>query len=204
MATAKETQSISQQASVAPEAARQKRGLRMSWFADKADHLKVGLAFEQGDSKGDVEKCALVCGQVVGVIYDVEERTFATNDGEVATSLVAVGDFEAAKYSTGEVVSVTSMGLPKYYLEAARAALGKSQSEAMMFAIEVALVPTGKQVPTAWEIKNLIPREVNSPINELKRRLASAGRLRLPPPTSAPTLLADKSDAPPASEPEGE
>lgn len=180
--------SISEQASVATNVAAMKRGLRMSWFADKKDHLKVGLAFEDGPLKGNVEKCTLVLGQIIGVIFAVEERTFTGADGEVATQLVALGDFEAVKYETGESASMGTASLPRYYLEGIRAALSKDVVTAVNFAIEISLVPTGKQVPTAYEVKNLIPREADSPLNTLKRKLAAANRLRLSPPEDVPAI----------------
>lgn len=184
MATTSET------ASVAPEAIT-KRGMRMSWFATKSDHLQVGLDFE---TTKDAAKSMRTLGQLVGVIWAVEDRPFIGRDAEgndiEVRSLVAVGDFEAVKYSDGEVATTPSFQLPKYYLEAAQAALAKGadKNAGLEFAIEIVLTPTGKQVPTAYEVRNLIPREVDSPVNRLKQKLAEVGRLRLPPPVGMPVL----------------
>lgn len=168
-----------------------KRGMRMSWFAGPTDHLEVGLEYAKTK---DAAKSMRPLGQLVGVIWSVEEREFknTTPDGdtEIVKNLVAVGDFEAVKYSDGEVATTPSFTLPKYYLEAARAALEKNadRGTGLEFAIEIVLTPTGKQVPTAYEVRNLIPREVDSPINRLKAKVQATGRLRLPPPVGVPLL----------------
>jgi hypothetical protein len=179
-------------APAAPVEATLKRGLRMSWFATKADHYEVGLAYEKSR---DVSASMRPLGQLVGVIYDVESREFKnknpdTGEDEVVQTLVAVGDFEVVRYADGEVASTASFGLPRYYLETAKAALAKGADRnlGLEFAIEIVLVPTGKQVPTTYEVRNLIPREVDSPINRLKARVQQTGRLRLPPPTTAHLL----------------
>ena len=182
----KEEQTISEQASVASDVATVKRSLRMSWFAEKKDHLTIGLNYEKTK---DVAASSVALGQIIGAIFEIEERTFTTSDGEQTTQLMALGEFEAVKYSTGEVMETGAASLPRYYLEGIKAALGKGAAENAQFAVEIVLVPTGKQVPTAYEVRNLLPRAIDSPINRLKAQLQKHNRLRLPPPTAETVLL---------------
>lgn len=178
--------SISDQASVAPTEGNLKRSIQMSFFAKPSDHLKVGLAYSDDASatKGDVGKSSKVLGQIVGYIGAVDQREGVLPNGEPSTSLVAIGEFEAVAYAKpDEVVQSLAAYLPRYYLESAAAAL-RNGVAGIELAVEIVLVPTGKGVPTAYEVRNLIQREVDSPIERMKRKLAAANRLRLPPPSA--------------------
>lgn len=173
-----ETKTISEQASVAPNIATMKRSLQMKQFASKQDHKDV--AFHETPK---------VLGQVIGRIIAVSEKEGTLPDGERKVSLLALGQFEGSNYGTGEVFEATSAYLPGYYLEVVRAMLEKQGVEAVDFSIEIELVPTGKSIPTAYEVRNLLRRRPDNPLEVMKRELAAAGRLRLPPPSDAPALI---------------
>jgi hypothetical protein len=183
-------QKTSEAASVAPTEGNLKRSIQMSFFATKSDHLKVGLAFtdDKSPTKGDAAKSSKVLGQIVGFIGAVDTREGTLPDGTPSTSMVGIGEFEAMNYETGEVVQSLAAYLPRYYLEVAKASLERTGVAGLEVAVELVLVPTGKGVPTAYEVRNLVQREIESPIERLKRKLQSSNRLRLPPPQPVTNL----------------
>lgn len=178
-------QSISQQASVAADEGTLKRSIQMKMFASMADKKRVELAYldEQSPTRGNVEKSSRTVGMIIGAVFDVVPKMGSLPSGESKESLLAVGDFEATNYSTGEVWTSASAYLPRYYLEVAKAAFGKGATR-MELAVEIVLVPTGKEIGIAYEVRNIIRRPADSPINRLKLQLQAAGRLpkALPPP----------------------
>lgn len=169
--------------SVAPDEATMKRSLQMKMFASETDHLEVGLEFQKTK---DATKATKVLGQVIGQIFDVKEKLGRLPNGEQKVSLQAIGDFEAVNYKTGEVWNSSAAYLPGYFLETVQSMLKLPETHAIDFAIEIVLTPTGKPAPaiqTAYEVRNLIRRRPENPLNRMKQELAAAGRLRLPPPT---------------------
>lgn len=126
----------------------------------------------------------LPLGQIVGIIYAVQEREGELPDGSKKTSLLAVGEFEGTNYDTGEVFESTGCYLPDYYLQTVKAAFeGNAKVERVTFAVEVSLHPTGKPIPTTYMLTNLVRRRADNPLNQLKLELADSGRLKgLPAP----------------------
>ena len=164
--------------SVAPEEATLKRSIQMKMFASKEDHREVGF-----------KNAPKVLGQLVGQIFDVKEKTGTLPNGETKMSLLAIGEFEGMNYATGEVFQSTSAYLPGYYLETVQSMLEKGNANAILFAIEIVLTPTGKNIPTAYEVRNLVRRRPDNPINLLKAEMAAAGRLRLPKPNNVQAAI---------------
>lgn len=173
---------LSKQASVDPTG---KRRLSMNMFASALDKAEVPAAYQKLIAEGKAEQVASVIrplGQVVGVIYEVNPMTGKLPDGSQKEGLVAIGDFEAVIYRTGEIFETSTAYFPKYFLEHAKATLDKTGVAALEFAIEILLVPTGKEIPVAYEVRNLRSRAAESPVNKLKAELAAKGILRLSPP----------------------
>jgi len=166
-------------ASVAPTAANLKRSINMKWFTEGHGAVKEEIALAQAQNKPKAEQ-EKVLGQIVGVIGQVTENTFEGKDGTVQSVLVAQGEFEAINYATGESIESPAANLPRYYLEGVRAQL--QQGAVVLVAVEIVLVATGKSIPIAYEVRNLIQRKADSPINRIKAELKNAGRLRLSAP----------------------
>lgn len=188
MANAKPTEpTASQLASVAPTEGTLKRSIQMKMFGSKEDRLKAQVAFEAKDSPTfqDAAKSSITVGAIVGVVYDVKEQQGTLPNGEVKMSLLSIGDFEATNYETGEIWNSTSCYLPDYIARTFKSALDKG-GQACEFAYEVVIVPTGKGVPIAYEVRPLIQRQADNPINRMKLQLQKVGRLgKLPPPQAA-------------------
>jgi len=138
-------------------------------------------AQETDDNDKFIYPKGLAVGQIVGEIFDVKEKLGTLPSGEVKSSLLAIGSFEAVVYETGEVMESTAAYLPGYYLDTVKSMLDRG-ANAIAFAVEILLVPTGKSIPLAYEVKNLIRRRPDNVINKLKAEMASANMLRLPPP----------------------
>ena len=174
--------------------AKLKRSIVMKMFFTDKQKAEINLAKANGDPP---EKCEVVGGTIIGRIFEVKEKQGELPNGEISVSLVAIGEFECVRHDTGEVWEAPAAYLPGYYLESAKAALEKSgDNEAIQMAAEVLCVATGKAVPFAYELRNVLPREVNSPMNQLKARLAKAGKLHkgLPPPVKHEPI--DRLEAP--------
>jgi hypothetical protein len=166
-------------APTAPADATSKRSIQMKMFATDKEKAEVALAFQS--TPDDLSSHQRVVGQIVGVAYDVLESDFEVN-GEPQKKLYAAGEFEAVVLRTGEVLEAPSCDLPKYYLEALRGALARNNGAQVLLGVEIVLVATGKNIPVAYEVRNIVPREADSPINRIKAAIASKGKLRLPPP----------------------
>lgn len=209
-------------ASVAADVGTVKRALQMNMFATKKDHDEVASkngetfrATEEGrklfsDDKaedgtplglGANGKFTKTLGQIVGQIFEVQDRKGQLRDGTPTESLIAVGEFEAANYATGEVMESYTAYLPRYFLETCKAALASGNVKAIPFAVEIVLTPTGKTIPTAYEIRNLMRKRPQSVVNQIKQELAGMNRLRLSAPIAAPSLaqlgIEDASGLPP-------
>lgn len=173
--------------SVAPDQATLKRSIQMKALLPKKKFdVKIGDEVQQLGAHEYVAatKKTLVLGQIVCAIYEVRTKNFEVpQTGEKRSAPLAYGDFQAVNYETGEVTESTSAFLPSYYLEAAQAIMEKADDRrGIMGAFEVVLVPTGKNIPTAYELRNLIQRRADSPIENIKRQLEADKRLRLPAP----------------------
>lgn len=173
-----EEQSISQQASVAPEQANLKRAIQMKMFTN--DEQKRRVAYKNVQEP---------IGQIVGEIFSVKRQTREMKDGSTAEFVSAIGDFEAVVYETGEVFTSTSAYLPTYFLETVEE-FQKLGAKAMDVALEIVLVPTGKSIPISYEVRPLIARQPQSGVNRMKAALQAAGRLheKLPPPAPLTAL----------------
>lgn len=171
-------QEQSTEGSVAADEGNLKRSLQMKMFSSKKIQGRV-----------IAEEKSIALGQVIGTIFAIKEKVGTLPNGETKVSLLAFGDFEAVNYETGEVFQSTAAYLPGYYLETAAEMLKASNSGALLIAIEIVLVPTGKNIPVAYEVRNLVRRRPNSPLNMLKAELAATNRLRLPKPTEGPVAL---------------
>ncbi len=167
------------------EAATLSRAIKMSMFGTARKVAELKLAAAQLEAKGEPATNAppLTLGQIAGRIAAVEVKEIVSPNGEVSELWYATGEFEAVVYETSKVMESPTANLPRYYLEGVKALLDKG-AQAVVCGIEIVLVATGKQIPIAYEVRNLIPREADNPINRVKAALAKAGKLRLPPPSS--------------------
>ena len=148
-----------------------KRSIQMKMFNSKEITRKV-----------IAENKSITLGQLICEIYEVKEKMGTLPDGTPKMSLIAYGEFEAINYETGEVFKSAAAYLPGYYLEVVKSMLAKNQSGTIVAAIEIVLSPTGKSIPTGYEVRNLARRHPGSPLDEMKRQLQKADRLKLPPP----------------------
>lgn len=164
-----------------PADAIMRRAIQMKMFTNKTQQAEVALAKEK--TPDDMASWQIPVGQIVGRVYEVNERTFEVN-GEPQMRLYAVGEFEAVNYATGEVMESTVADLPGYYIESIRGALARNNGAAVLLGVEIVLSATGKSIPYAYEVRNLVPREADSPLNRIKMSIASKGKLRLPPPVA--------------------
>lgn len=185
MATAQ--QKTSEKASVETIAeAKGKRSIQMKMFFTDIDKAKLPLAKAEGKP---LDECQKIGGQIIGTIFKVEERTSELPNGETNVSLAAIGEFEAIVFETGEVVEAPTAYLPGYYLEGVKAALERDADiKSVLIGANVIMVATGKSIPIAYELINLVPREADSPMNRIKAALAKAGKLRLAPPSDTKLL----------------
>lgn len=150
-----------------------KRAIQMGYFRN--DQAKAAVMLKQSTT----------LGQIIGTIYTVKEKIGEVN-GDVTRSLLAIGEFEAVIYATGEVMESASAYLPNYFLEAIKATLDAGgASYGITFAVEVVMVPTGKSIPFAYEVRNLAQKVAESPLQAMKRQLQAAGALKV----SAPVAL---------------
>lgn len=192
------------------------RNIQMKFFAGASDHAKLGLLAtvlkdkgvsapefqgEGGATNLQAAQNGVALGQIVGVIYSVDEKMGTLPDGSQKASLVATGDFEAVRYSDGKVITANTAYLPGYFAAAAQAMLNRAKDAAsgVDFFVEIKLVPTGKSIPTAYEVVPMIARSAESPLNRLKQAAIAAGvQSRLPPPvaTAAAEPLALPGHAP--------
>lgn len=157
----------------------EKRSIQMRMFKSKTNILKCVT-----------DQIIVPLGQIAGVIYDVVEKPGTLPNGEAKTSLLALGDFQAINYETGEVLEAKAAYLPGYFAEALRSIFIKSGARVAEIGIEICAEPTGldektnlpKSIPFAYGVKNLIARRAADPLEQLKRRMVAAGMLRLPAP----------------------
>lgn len=185
--TAKTSQKAAAQAPADADAT-SKRSIQMKMFATDREKAEVALAFQA--TPDDLASHQRVVGQIVGMAYDVLESTFEVN-GEPQTKLYAAGEFEAIVLRTGEVLEAPQADLPRYYLEALRGALARNQGASVLLGVDIVLVATGKNIPVAYEVRNIVPREPDSPINRVKAAIAAKGKLALPPPTALKPIPED-------------
>jgi hypothetical protein len=190
---------------VATEQGNLKRSLQMKMFASpKLKKEVVSVVYADANDQVGRQKYpkGIAGGQVVGNIWEIKEKVGQLPDGTSKMSLLAIGEFEAVSYETGEVFNSTAAYLPGYYLETVKSMMEKGGAEAIVCALEIVLVPTGKSVPFAYEVRNLITRRPDNPINRLKAEMQAAGRLRLaPPPAHVPLIEGEVRSMTPA-EPE--
>jgi hypothetical protein len=175
----------SAQASVAADEGSLKRSIQMKFFAGKNTVKRVSIAsakIKAGETPEGTPDAVIVGGQIIGQIFDVKEKLGTLPDGTEKVSLLAMGEFEATNYETGEVITSAAAYLPTYYLETVQSMLAKDASASLVFAVEISIMATGKSIPYAYEVKNLVRRRPDNPLNALKAEMAKAGRLRLPPP----------------------
>lgn len=189
-----------QAAATAPEGVepgKQKRSLQMKQLlGPQIDTLKAKLALARAENKPQAEQ-ELVCGVIAGPIYEVRERNFENpKTGETITVLQAIGEFEGVSAITGEVLTSSAADLPGYYLEGVQVALKVPGTKAVLCAVEIILVATGKSIPVAYEVKNLMPLEPDSPLNRIKLALQKSGRLgKLSAPVPMVAIEAPKAPA---------
>jgi hypothetical protein len=152
---------------------------------------------------------AIALGMIVGTVNAIKERPGQLPNGQPSISLQAMGDFEAVNYKSGEKAESNTAYLPTYFAEVMQAALAKAPPGApgINIALEIVCEPTGVAIgggksPYAYGVKRLHSRLAQSPLEQIKRDLASRGMLRgLTPPAPAlanpnadPLQLADDVD----------
>ena len=187
-----------QAAPVAPAEGNLKRAIQMKMFATDIQKSKVALALAEKKPRAEWD---LTVGQLVGLITKVKTQEFENKDGTISSTLQALGEFEAIVYESGEVVESGMAYLPGYYLESVQALLEDPHIHNVEVAVEIHLVATGKSIPVAYEVANLVKRRPDSPLNRMKAELQAAGRLRLPPPTEAKRHAGEITHVEPEAEP---
>jgi hypothetical protein len=132
------------------------------------------------------ENKTIPVGQIIGHVTAVKEKIGTTPDGSQKISWVALGEFEAVVYKTGEVITSGAIYLPNYYALELQAAIGTgaTQDGNVLFGVEVSVAPTGKMIPYAWEVQNITGMARSKPLEQLKRFLSQKGLLRLPAPVT--------------------
>jgi hypothetical protein len=186
MSTAKTSEKAAAGGAETIAEAKGKRSIQMKWFFTDADKARVALA--KAENKPP-EECQKIGGQIIGTIFEVQVRTNELPDGSTSESLAAIGEFEAINFESGEVIEAPTAYLPKYYLETVKAALERDASiKSILVGANVVAVATGKAIPVAYELVNLVPREPDSPMNRLKAAIAKTGKLRLAPPQEIKAL----------------
>lgn len=181
---------------------------------------KRSLQMRQFKTKNNIAYCVknqviVPLGQIVGHVYDMVIKTGSLPDGTPKDSVFALGDFQATVYETGEILEANGAYLPGYYAEALKAALtrGAASNLGIVFGIEIVAEPTGldektglpRSIPFAYGVRNLIARQPDSPLEMVKRQMAKAGALRLPPPAPlearAPVMLPSRAGEAPTAVP---
>lgn len=133
-------------------------------------------------------------GQIAGSILEIQEKPGTLPNGEPKTSLLAIGEFEAICYETGEVMTAYAAYLPGYFAQALKVNLENGRGGMIGIGIEIVAEPTGldektglaKAIPFAYGVRNLLGRRADSPLEDVKRRMASKGMLKLSPPQAPP------------------
>lgn len=157
----------------------EKRSIQMRMFKSKTN---IKLCVDQ--------QIIVPLGQIAGVIYDVVEKPGTLPNGEPKTSLLALGDFQAVNYETGEVTEAKAAYLPGYFAEALRALFVRAGAKVIQCGIEVVAEPTGldektnlpKSIPFAYGVRNLMARRADDPLEQVKRAMQGRNMLRLPVP----------------------
>lgn len=155
----------------------EKRAIRMAEFNSKEAQAAATLG----------NKTSL--GQIVGIAYGSVEKTSTLADGTGKTSTLLQGQFEAVNFKTGEVVQSGAAYLPQYFADQIKARIEQTKG-GVSFAIEIVLEPNPREnagIKFQYAISNLLPPAPNDPLQDLKRRAMSGGRLRM---TVAPALPA--------------
>ena len=163
------------------------RRIQMSWFAQK--DLDAGRKFKS-EVSGLPANQGKFAGQIVGLVYDAQEK-FSEINGQETRSVLLVGDFEAVRVIDKETSKSAQLYLPTYFADMVKAKLEKSGGRAVPIAVNVTLVATGKEIPVAWEVEPAIRREPTSPIEAMKRAMLedaknSGAEFLLPPPQDLP------------------
>lgn len=154
-------------------------------------------------------------GRVLGVVHEIETKTGALPTGEVKESKIAHGEFQSVNLDTGEVLEAMSIYLPKYFAEAIERHMRVAKVQTVPFAIEIDCRPTGATIPFAYEVRNLLKKPVDHPLEQMKRALLASGESLkgLPAPVqNVPQLSytnavpaieapADTADVPPPADP---
>lgn len=164
---------------VAAEKGNLNKPLAMAWFLGP-DTKRTVIGGKPGTG--------LAIGQIIGRITGVE-TIHGVYKGEPTTSLLAIGAFEAVKYFDGTVIEPLGWYGPGYFLKTLQNMLrGDQFPNGIAVALEMWMVASGKEIPYSYEVKDLGTRAANDPLEDIKRKLASSGRLRLPAPVTVTDL----------------
>ena len=160
---------------VAAEKGKLHKPLAMAWFLGPDTKRIVN---------GGKPGTGLAIGQLIGRINAVE-TVHGVYKGTPTTSPLAIGTFEAVKYIDGTVSEPLGWYGPGYFLKTVREILATGAFQnGISVALECWIIASGKDIPYSYEVKDLGTRAANDPLEDIKRRLQSSGRLRLPPPVA--------------------
>jgi hypothetical protein len=137
----------------------------------------------------------LPLGKLIGHAVGFEETIVPDDMPKLANkkenSILLIGKFEAICYETGEVKEAAGAYLPTYFRKMVQGQIdaGKANGEGALFAIEMGAELTGRTIPWAWVVTNLIPDDVESPMGRLKAKLDGLGTPLLTGHNGEPLLI---------------
>ncbi len=106
-------------------------------------------------------------------------------------SILLLGQFKGLCYETGELKEAAGAYVPNYFrkmvqgqIEAARAT-----GQGALFAIEMGVELTGRTIPFAWVVTNLVPDDAASPMGQLEAKLGNLGIPLISGPDNKPIAL---------------
>lgn len=160
------------------------------------------ISMKHFKSPAAIKRCVMnretiVLGQIIGEVNGSLVKMGRLPDGSEQQSIVLLGDFAgicyeqaaileaAGKPGTGAEFQAESLYMPKWYAEAVVAKLANNKRIEFAAEIIVAPTPEGQTILYQYDVKSLIARPANSPVERMKRVLSQNGVLKL----SAPQVL---------------
>jgi len=141
-------------------------------------------------SKGEENYWAL--GKLIG--EGVSFETVPNRNAEMIDkepSVLIVGDFTGISYLTGEVREAMGAFLPAYFRKMIVAQMQRNQGiNETVFAIEIGVELTGRTIPWAWTVSNILPPDKSSAKQRLIDKLEELGHMKLPEPAKVKAVKA--------------
>lgn len=171
---------------VLTEGKRTRRAFMMKGFLPNQDWINKEVVAKGAGTK-------VIVGRVWGACFGVEVKMNKLPNGEMSSSVVMKGAFEAESYMTGELDSAVQVYLPAAYAERVKAAFDAVPDlKVVEIDCDIGLEATGKTIPYAWVVvayREGKEMEVLTRIKNSRGRPANAIALQAP----APQLAAPKS-----------